>query len=473
MNNEEFDSRFTRALEQSLPPFSPNVKARALEAVARCRPVRARLHLRRRLVLTTVIVVAGVLAGLALWQSPGRRGDAALAAMVRAMTNVKSAHFIGEQLDLSTENYVPVECWVKGPTKLRFRTGEIEDEIHDGQKKVVINLRTDPPIVRISSEDMPDPGMAVGLRGAGLSYLNLFRGEIALERMDMHDAQITSKEVTLPDGRAALVVEAVIREHCNIFTIAADTDLIISWERYDDGRLRHRIHQVEYDIEIPDSVFVAEIPEGAIVVDRRLAASTTPEQSGKVSQVTLDEPVPICTLDGGYCGSPFHTRLNFKIISGPTTITYLPRENVYRVQGEARVRGLGVDKVVKNADFLAPEPPDVTVEQWHEQETRRRREAARMPPSEVKAWREAMGKELTAAGAKGLGSTGGMYSTGGISFEVLNNQMVEIWYLPSRNEFYVMGKVMVHRGNFSRIVEDGWVKVPGPAPKLPEHLRED
>lgn len=422
-----------------------------------------RLKLKRVLIAAAVGIV---LVAPALWLTSHRGPSAALANMARAMAKVQSAHFTGVSLDSETGNYVPIECWVKGPTKLRLRTDGLEDEIHDGESRVVINFSTTPTIVRISSESMPDPAMAVGL-----SYLNLFRGEIALERMDMDNAQITSEEVTLPDGRAATVVEAVAGEERNVFTIAADTDLLISWESYHNGILRHKVRQIEYNIEIPDSVFAAKIPQGAIVVDRRVPASSAPEQPGRVppaQAASAEEPILIGVTSGS-CGSAFHTRLHFKVISGPATIVYLPNKNAYRVQGEVRVWGLGVDRVVKNTDFIAPAPPDMTVEQWREQQAEFARELARlMPPPEVQAQREAKRKELVTAGAKGLGTTGGMYSISGLSFEVLNNQMISVWYLPSRGEFYVMGKALVHRGDFSRIVEDGWVKVPGPPPELPE-----
>jgi len=70
MKNEEFDIQFAQALEQSLPPFSPQVKARALEAVARCRPVRARLR-RIAMVIAASAAVAVLAIGTAvLWQRP-------------------------------------------------------------------------------------------------------------------------------------------------------------------------------------------------------------------------------------------------------------------------------------------------------------------------------------------------------------------------------------------------------------------
>jgi hypothetical protein len=65
MKSEEFDIQFGQALEQSLPPFSPQVKARALEAVARWGHARPRMRPRAS---TVVIAIAAVAAVLLLWQ---------------------------------------------------------------------------------------------------------------------------------------------------------------------------------------------------------------------------------------------------------------------------------------------------------------------------------------------------------------------------------------------------------------------
>jgi len=70
MKNEEFDIQFGQALEQSLPPFSPQVKARALEAVARCRPVRARLRMIAVVIAASAAVAVLAIGTAALWQHP-------------------------------------------------------------------------------------------------------------------------------------------------------------------------------------------------------------------------------------------------------------------------------------------------------------------------------------------------------------------------------------------------------------------
>jgi hypothetical protein len=76
MNREEFDRRFAEALEQSLPTFSPQVKARALEAAARNGTSPA--GRRRRTVVfaaSAVGVVLLAIAAVSCWQKPGGVGS--------------------------------------------------------------------------------------------------------------------------------------------------------------------------------------------------------------------------------------------------------------------------------------------------------------------------------------------------------------------------------------------------------------
>jgi hypothetical protein len=129
--------------------------------------------------------------------------------------------------------------------------------------------------------------------------------------------------------------------------------------------------------------------------------------------------------------------------------------------------------VVEDAEYVAPSPPDVTVAQWRAEEARQNAEMERhMPTPEMRAKWDAKARELKAMGAKHLCQCGGdccpagnLY--GGRTFEALDHD-VDLWYSPERGEYYVMGKARVHGWGTDQVVEDDWIKVPGPAPKLPK-----
>lgn len=90
MNDEQFDRAITRALEQSLPPFSPHVKARALGEMARLQP-RSWVVSRSKM-LSTVIVALAILAAIMV---PGRgRGADAFAVLAAAAQAAEQAHSI-------------------------------------------------------------------------------------------------------------------------------------------------------------------------------------------------------------------------------------------------------------------------------------------------------------------------------------------------------------------------------------------
>jgi outer membrane lipoprotein-sorting protein len=469
MTNKWNDKELSALLAASQPPLKPSLTDKALaEMTEAVRTRRTSSALTEKKKILAAAAVLALVAGLMFWLLPRRGLDSALANMARAMAQVQSAHCIGVSLDYDTGKYLPIECWVKGPTKMRLLTKGKEDEIHNGQTKTVINLQSTPTIVHISSEYGPDPAM-----GVGATYLNLFLGDIAKERTEGSGGQISSEKVTLPDGRPGFVVKSIKGEWRDIYTIAADTDLLVSWERYLKEKLTDRIERVEYNTRIPDSLFAAEIPKGAIIVNWPASPSSKPPKLPRTATTQFGTTEDIDMFQGSGRGSSFssifHTKLHFESTTDtPLSIVYRPTKNAYRVQGEVRVQGLGLDRIVKNSEFTAPEPPDVTYEKWKEQEAERARESARLNPSpEVLAWRKAKGRELAASGAKGFGMTCA-FSTGGYYFETLEPHRIEVWYSPSRKAFYVMGKAHVSGHGLDQIVEDDWIKAPSPPSELPE-----
>jgi hypothetical protein len=98
MKNEEFDIRFAQALEQSLPPFSPQVKARAVEGMAAVATRASRKETRpmRRLayVMAFLLVIALVAAG-AFTRSRPPNGKALLISAAQAMESARSVRLVG------------------------------------------------------------------------------------------------------------------------------------------------------------------------------------------------------------------------------------------------------------------------------------------------------------------------------------------------------------------------------------------
>ncbi|MBE9566215.1 MAG: hypothetical protein IMF16_05670, partial [Proteobacteria bacterium] len=90
MRNDEFDVQFTQALEQSLPPFSPQVKARAVVGMARVRPARC---LSRRWVLLAVGAMA--LFGLGLVPMPLGEAPGALSQAMALAAESTTVHIVG------------------------------------------------------------------------------------------------------------------------------------------------------------------------------------------------------------------------------------------------------------------------------------------------------------------------------------------------------------------------------------------
>jgi outer membrane lipoprotein-sorting protein len=478
--------RLGRQIEQledePVPPaLSERVRADAQIAAASARthgPSPAAQRSRREGVMTmkrTVIAVVflGVLAGVAFWQLPGRRGDAALAAVAEAMAKVKSVHFVGWDPSHRPGGRDRREGWIE-PRRARSVEGDVLDDFFDENR--MVEIRSDSGLVRVTINPLPlDLANLLKEEQGFLRALPFMWPQAAQDALERHGERVTNSERRqLPDGRSVMIVDLTAGQRMRRLTVDEATNLVTRMEEYRRGALVGVIEHIEYNVDIPENAFEISIPKGATVVDNVSSPPEEPRQRGEApTRFKAAEEYPILHVRdsrGGSCGSPFHIHLRFEVLGDDeVTITYVPKTNTYCVVGRVLALGMGLNRVVENAEFVAPRPPDVTAEQYEAEQARWHREMMRrMPPPEVQRQWDAKAKELKAAGARGLGSTGGMYSTGGIAFEVLNNQMIEIWYLPSRNEFYVMGKAMVHRGDFSRIVENGWIKVPGPAPKLPE-----
>jgi hypothetical protein len=448
-------------------PAAPRVgwEQRAAEAMAQTAP---RSHTGRRVAwwkLAPVGIVIAMLLPAAIWWLP-RRGGFALARVVRATAHVRSAHYVGWELGGSGARE-PKEAWIE-PKRVRMTEGEVIDDYLDESR--FVEIRTEDGQTRVTIDPLPDDvAKLLGESGGYLQWL-LWR-QAAQEALDRRGETLADWErQRLPDGRRVVVADFTAGDRITRLTVDERTDLIMWVQSYRAGGLIGEIGPIEYNVDIPEEIFHYSIPEGAIVVD-----NTTEAASLLAKGITPPDEELILTSPRtrrGSCGSPFHTRLRFwPVGEGVTGISYVPSRNSYRVVGKVRITGDGLDVTVENREYVLPFPPDVTVEEYQAEEARRNAEALRhMPPPEVERWREAERKELAAAGAQSLGMCDGWLAVGGYHFDMLNDRMIEVWYLRSTNAFYVMGKAHLTGHGTDQVVEDGWVKVSGP-PLSPEEFR--
>ncbi|HUT75890.1 MAG TPA: hypothetical protein VM221_13775 [Armatimonadota bacterium] len=497
--------RLSRQIEQledePVPPaLGECVHADALLAAASARTHGPSLPVqqsRRQGVMTMrrtvmAVVFLGVLAGVALWQLPGRRGDTALAAVARAMANVTSAHFVGSTLDRGTGQRRSVEGWVKG-RKFRMVTEGTEDVVDDGNRLVTLSISDNLVMATISP-----PGEYVGL-SEGMTYLDLFRGVLLEPGMEA----VRWEAIRLPDGRQAkkaiLISPGSPGLAKGVLIVDVDTDLLLGLEEYDSaGSLVDKLERIEYNVAIPDSTFQVSIPENAVVTDETAPPSPASVEGWKEVEAAIKKLeaegaylIWKCPPRKGPAGlsdiGDFHPNLRFQLLDNKGTAMLYTPQNTYIIFGRVLVEDVRgpFRRVLTNEEFAAPTPPIVSIEQWKAQrareEARIRAESKRhMPPPEVRAQWDAKGKELVAAGARLLVRSSGHcwpvgnanrfgIANGGCDFEALNKgamRQIRIWYSPARKEYYIMGKARIHGPGFDQTVEDGWIKVPGPAPKL-------
>lgn len=421
------------------------------------------------------VVFLGVLAGVALWLLP-RRGGFALADVAEAMARVRSAHFVGwDPGHPSSGGRDRREGWVER-RRARSVEGDVIDEFFDETRFVEIRRENGAVYATIR----PVPAELAKLLQDEMGYLKAFLWpQAAQEALERRGETVTKWErQRLSDGRVVVVVDLTAGDRMTRMTVDEATDLILRIEDYRGDTLVGAIEKIEYNVEIPEEVFQVAIPKGAIVVDTSSLSPASADQRSKyagwLATAKQIEGAVILSQFGpgseshGSCGTPFHHDLTFGVIdNGGMILVYLPDRNAYRVFGRALVHEGNSQRVVDNAEFAPATPPDVTVKQWKAEEARRdAEEKRRQPPPEVRAQWDAKAKELRAAGAKHLWFGGRGWPRVDLAFEPVTERFIDVWYSPARNEYYVMGKARVYdRRGFDQTVEDGWIKVPGPAPK--------
>jgi len=410
------------------------------------------------------VVFVGVLAGVALWQFPGRRGDAALAAVARAMANVTSAHFVGWNLDQATGEQRRMEAWVKGTSKLRLvREGASDFDIADNGK-MTVTMRDSNGVRKAVIEA---PRRALGSK-RGMPYLDMFAGGEGLTSMLESNGYMveTVSSGTLPTGGAATVIQLRhIEGGKAVLVVDANSNLLAQWKAYDrNGTLLVNVDSIEYNTEIADSTFEITIPEGTPMLDyltppsRHVLAAHEQEEARlrAAGGEALGNPPT------GMWESPYHDGLYFQNLNKNGMIVFFFRErNTYYVVGRALViAGHGAfHQVVENAEIPAPGKPDFS-----------RAHAPRPVNPRVEAAEKeirSLGGEVILKLREGAGDSCGSPYHPKLNFQVLRDDGCVIGYMPDRNAYRIFGKVRVFGMGLDRVVENGEIQAPGP-PETPE-----
>jgi hypothetical protein len=485
MTNERNDKDLAELLKGARAIPGSRARQKAVSAMAAAAaPVssgrRSSISWRRALPAAAFVVV---LVAIGSWLLP-QPHSIALADVARAMANVQSAHFVvwtGQQ---------PVgEVWVKGPDKCLMRAEGRLDAADDGQRTISIERRGGPQLLAIVQPPRSMPGL--GELSEGMTYLDWLSGPgLTHSVLEIGGAKmIWTEEVALPDGRRAVNVTLAVPTPSGptpeemVITVDPDTDLVIAWERFiawerpGEGHGGLRVDRIDYDVEVPDSLFSLDIPTDAVVVDL-----LTPPSDGLTAKgQALAKEAEAMGADvifnggpdhsyGGSCGTSHHTNLRFQFLDrNATSIYYLPERNTYCVAGRVLVLtsdSSGFSQVVEDDEFVPLALPDSTPDQMIA-----KAESALSP--EIRAERDAWEKQLRAAGAVALSKVdGGMATCGtgyhpGMFFRSADKSGFRLYYFPDRNIYYVMGKALVWGADFEEVVEDAECLPAGEPDRLP------
>jgi hypothetical protein len=426
----------------------------------------------RRAVLVATFTVILTVAGY--WFLSGKRQDAALAQVATAMADVKSAHLVGWRLDSDTGQRRRIEAWVKAPDRFRLTLEGLADAADDGQKMVTVTT-----VFGVASVLISPTGQFPG-RERGLTYLDLFTGPEGVQAglRASGSRLIGWRSGTLPGKGAVEIAEIDTGTGKAELAFDAESKLLVGWEVHDgEGRLIQGLGEVEYNAQVPDTVFTVAFPPGATVTDLRVPERDDLAATREALAERLEARANTwntAKVPSGDCGSEFHDGLRFRCLSqGGMSVYYLPDRNTYFVVGKALVyqRGGGYRRIVEDAEMTAPRPPDHPIE-----EIRLQRVGPPTPP-DVRARRDALVRQVEQSGGVLIGSFGRGGSCGspyhaGLRFECRDeyDYGIKVFYLPARNAYYVIGKAGVYSmagAGSAREVEDAEIAAPGP-PRTPE-----
>lgn len=206
-----------------------------------------------------VLIITGLL------MMPRDKASIALAEMARAMAKVNSIHFTGSEVR-DGSNKQNIEVWIEQPSRMRAVVAHHNTLIDDGSKLVWIATRRSGTTATIRPS-----GSIPGIK-TRVSYPELFRGLQGLDlAVKMHQAKVLwSKDKTLANGQQATIIKVHTRYGSALLTIDKESKLLTQWQVFNrKGKLWEEADKIEYNKNIPDSLFKAEIPKGAKVVDQR------------------------------------------------------------------------------------------------------------------------------------------------------------------------------------------------------------
>ena len=284
-----------------------------------------------------------LMTAVGLWFFPRQNGNAALADVSRAMAKVKSVHFVGWEED-SNHGRSTMEGWIEGDSKLRYqRQGEkwLEDYGDDGKTVVEVNTYSRNPCATIRPSQTSE-------RWPMELSVSIFRGHNILEnaRNPLYPCKITSRRSTLPDGRTVVIYTLGWPQQKTTLTVDADSDLILRMEslkHFDEREVREAIDRIEYNMEIPDSVFRPSIPKAMRVLDltKSLSPAIAKRRQAEKKRLQSDPTVHITWhIPGGNrssCGAIYRKGYMFEVAGpGEVMIAYVPALDVYRVIGTVR-----------------------------------------------------------------------------------------------------------------------------------------
>jgi outer membrane lipoprotein-sorting protein len=253
------------------------------------------------------------------------------------------------------------ELWIALPSRycIKSEGGEVAD---DGRRQTLLAETNGVTTATIS----PSKGLS-GLDPSG-SYLALFNFRNLVR--EFGDKLLSRRSVTLSDGRAATVFDF---GDCR-FTVDNATNLPVRIEDYwPDGTLRKVIAHIDYNVEIPASLFRPRIPRNAIVIDTLKPSSFSAELEHERSEVATKLEasgawrlawrvgVSISSVydqNTGSVGSPAHPGMRFTPLdAGKAWLFYIPERNSYFVLGRWLVideRTAGYHLTVQDREFSAP-----------------------------------------------------------------------------------------------------------------------
>ncbi len=296
MKNEEFDLRFAEALEQSLPPFSPQVKARAVEGMAAAAG-RASRKVTRPMRLAACVIAFLLVIGLAaaglLTYSRSPDAKALLISAAEAMETARSVRIVGhgcegdpsspsgmrmspEPLDMSWR-YNTSERGVEWCMRRSGRMGHAyridldrkEWRFYDGRAGIC--YRADITEV-ISQAEIQVRAM----REKATKRLPMQ----AVQELDYLSDRRQSAETETRDGREIAIVTvtgmnsltpAPLAER-HVFEVDMATNHLLRSERYvraegSEEQLLETIDLVEYDVPVPGPPEEAEVVTATAAVE--------------------------------------------------------------------------------------------------------------------------------------------------------------------------------------------------------------